>query len=183
MVRRVLSLPLRLGVYFMLLFSAGVSLRWGDALWLAFQAGQLPLWAPLFAPAVFFAFLLVYCLDRFVAVRHRHYPAARAMLQIGFGLLFLTLLLPYHRTQDFRHEPELDTHAEGQEASLILLSHPDHVVRQAACELVHGRVSAQVFARVKDDAHNDSDLHVRQACEQALTRLHPPTTPPQPPTP
>lgn len=172
MVRRVLSLPLRLGVYFMLLLSAGVCLRWGDDLWLAFQAGQLPLWAPLFAPAIFFAFLLVYCLDRFVAVRHQHYPAARAMLQIGFGLLFLTLLLPYHRTQDFRQEPELDTHAESLEASLILLSHPDHVVRQAACDVVHGRVSAQVLARVKDDAHNDSDPRVRQACEQALSRLH-----------
>lgn len=171
MVHHTLSLPLRIVVFVMLVMSACVSLVWGETLWLAFRAGELPLWAPLLAPATFVAFMIVFFADRWIAVQRGHYPASRAMFQVGFAVLFFTLLLPQHALESPMRDAPIDAHADNLEPSLVLMRHPDEEVRLAACELVHGQISHEVFASVTDVAHNDSVERVRQACTTALSRV------------
>jgi hypothetical protein len=171
MAHHTLSLPLRIVVYVMLLLCTCVSLVWGEMLWQAFRDGDLPLWAPLLAPATFVAFMVVFFADRWIAVQREHYPASRAMFQVGFAVLFFTLLLPPHALEMPQERPVAETHAYSLEPLLVLLHHPDEEVRLAACELVHGRVSAAVRASVTEGAHNDGVEHVREACLAALQRI------------
>jgi hypothetical protein len=171
MAHHTLSLPLRIIVYVMLLLSTCVSLIWGETLWLAFRAGTLPLWAPLLAPAIFVAFMVVFFADRWIAVQRDHYPASRAMFQVGFAVLFFTLLLPPHALEMPEDRPIPASHAAHLEPSLVLLRHPDEAVRLAACDIVHGQVSAAVLASVTEGAHNDSVESVRDACLAALKRI------------
>ena len=58
----------RIVLYLMLLVSAGCCLIYGDRLWLAWQDGDLPLWAPLLGPVTFTAF---------VGLRDRSRPAGK----------------------------------------------------------------------------------------------------------
>lgn len=173
MAHHTLSLPLRIVVFVMLVLSACVSLVWGDTLWLAFRAGELPLWAPMLAPATFVAFMIVFFADRWIAVQKGHYPASRAMFQVGFAVLFFTLLLPQQAFEMPTPHPMHDSHADTLEPALVLMRHPDEEVRLAACALVHGQISADVLASVTDVAHNDGVERVRNACAAALLRVHP----------
>jgi hypothetical protein len=171
MAHHTLSLPLRIVVFVMLVASACVSLVWGETLWLAFRAGELPLWAPLLAPATFVAFMIVFFADRWIAVQQGHYPASRAMFQVGFAVLFFTLLLPQHALELPVQNVASQSHVENLEPSLVLMRHPDEEVRFAGCSLVHGHVSEELLASVTDVAHNDGAARVRQACSEALVRL------------
>lgn len=171
MAHHTLSLPLRIVVFVMLVASTCVSVVWGETLWLAFRAGELPLWAPLLAPATFVAFMIVFFADRWIAVQQGHYPASRAMFQVGFAVLFFTLLLPQHVLEAPVKDVPADTHAVNLEPSLVLMRHPDEEVRLAACTLVHGQISHEVLNSVTDVAHNDSVERVREACAAALSRV------------
>ena len=163
-----LALILRVVVYAMLACTAGITVVFGEALWTAFRDGLLPRWAPLIAPAAFTAFTVVYTLDRWFLVRHRGYSQSRALMQVAFALIFLTLLL-----QPQAQEMRLPRPAARQDAAAMLLcEHPDASVRAAACETFSGQVSVAVFDRVVGLSQHDVDEAVRQACILALERLH-----------
>jgi hypothetical protein len=161
---------LRVCVYGMLMVSAAVTVLFGDHLWSAWREGTLAVWAPLTPPLAFTAFVVVYTIDRFLLVRRQHYPVSRALFQVAFGLVFLTLLLP-QQAQELR-APHLE-HLQGPEQpALLLLTHDDATVRAAACELLAGTYTAEVYETVLDRAHHDPEAAVRADCTRALERLH-----------
>jgi hypothetical protein len=160
---------LRMLVYGMLVVSAGAAVLFGDSLWMAYRDGYVSLWAPLLAPGAFTAFVLVYAADRYRLVRRRHYPLSRALFQVAFGLIFLTLLLP-QQASEFRHARREDDALRAP--ALLLLQHSEDAVRAAACEVLAGRFPPSVLERVAQLAHNDGALPVRVACGTALDRLH-----------
>jgi hypothetical protein len=162
---------LRVLVYSMLVLSAGATVLFRDTLWAAYRDGYLPIWAPLVAPWTFTAFVLVYAADRYRLVRRRHYPVSRALFQVAFALVFLTLLLPQH-ANEARHARREDD--QVQAPALLLLQHAEVAVRAAACEVMAGRFPPSVVERVAHLAHNDAALPVRVACGAALDRIHPP---------
>jgi hypothetical protein len=161
---------LRVCVYGMLMLSAAVTVLFGDHLWSAWREGTLAVWAPLTPPLAFTAFVLVYTVDRYLLVRRQHYPVSRALFQVAFGLVFLTLLLP-QQAQELR-TPHLETLQGPEQPALLLLTHADATVRAAACELLAGTYTAEVYETVLDRAHHDPAAAVRADCTRALERLH-----------
>lgn len=160
----------RIVVYVMLVLSAGTSVFFGDRLWTAAREGSLPLWAPLLAPAAFTAFVVVYTVDRWLLVRRHHYPLTRALFQVAFALVFLTLLLP-QQASELRQLRRAEVNI--REPAMLLLAHPEAGVRAATCELLSGRIAGDVYQRVLEVAHNDVAPQVRESCSHAIGRLRP----------
>ena len=161
---------IRVIVYVMLVVSAGVAVLLGDSLWNLWRGGHLPVWAPLLAPGAFTAFVAVYTIDRCLLVRRRRYPLGRALFQVAFALVFLTLLLPQQALElrQVKHQPNVgDKHA-----ALLLLDHTDPEVRAATCALMIGPFATEVYERVGNIAHLDPAAKVRLSCAHALQRLH-----------
>lgn len=160
----------RLGTYSMLLLSAAVTVLSGDHLWAASREGSIPVWAPLIPPAAFTAFVAIYTCDRWLLVRRRAYPLGRALFQVAFAVVFLTLLLP-QQAHELRLAREERQHAPQQPA-MLLLSHSDPNVRAAACALLTGNFAPEVYEHVQTMAHHDQVPRVRADCAHALQRLH-----------
>ncbi len=163
-----LGRAIRVLVYVMLALTAGVTMLFSDRLWNAFREGSLPVWAPLLAPAIFTAFVAVYTVDRWFLVRWRSYPLSRAFFQVAFALVFLTLLLP-QQASEMRVPRRI---SNPEQPALQLLSYPDEAVRSAACSMLSGPPTPEVYNRVTDMAHGDPSPNVREQCGQALERLH-----------
>ena len=163
-----LALVLRGMVYVMLACTAGITVVFGEALWSAFRDGLLPRWAPLVAPAAFTAFTVVYTLDRWFLVRHRGYSQSRALMQVAFALVFLTLLLqPQAQEMRLPRPP-----ARHDSAAMLLCEHADAGVRAAACDIFSGQVSVPIFDKVVSMSQGDDAAAVQQSCTRALERLH-----------
>ncbi len=162
--------PVRLLVYGMLLLSAAVTSIFGDSLWTAWREGNVPFWAPLTPPIAFTAFVLAYAIDRWLLVQRRHYPVGRALFQVVFALVFLTLLLP-PQAQELRASRQPAPHGPLQPA-MLLLTHQDEQVRAAACDLLAGNFSPEIYEHVQNMVHHDPAATVRTDCAHALERLH-----------
>lgn len=180
-----LSRVLRLVVFALLLVSTLAGLFLSDRLWTLWDTGQLPLWAPLAPPVLFFLFMVAFAIDRLHAVRNRSLPAHRALFHVGTSVVFLMLLLP-HPNQDAARSPWGSRQPDGQSAPLqvaapaqYLLHHNDAPVRAATCLLIGAqhrgkgrhKVPALLLELMSDRASNDASEPVRAACQAALARL------------
>jgi hypothetical protein len=158
--------PIRIAAYVMLVLSAATAFFLGDELWAKARLGELPAWAPLIPPSLFTLFVMVYAADRWLLVRRRLYSGSRALYQLAFGIVFLSLLWP-DNIAELRHLRESPTGDRIQR----LLSNSDAEVRAAACELLGLRAETTAYPWIEPLAHGDHDASVRAACSEALTRL------------
>ncbi len=163
-----LAAVIRLCVYGMLVLSAAMTWLSGN-LWRAWRAGELSTWKALAPQLTFAAFVAVYTIDRILLVRRGATSANRALWQVGFALLFLTLLLPVQLSER-RVQHHLDSRLPH--AALLLLGHADVQVRQAACILVANHPSPGIYEQVSHMALHDPDPGVRDHCTAALERMH-----------
>jgi hypothetical protein len=175
---------LRVVVFMLLLVSASLGIFLSEKLWSLWGDGSLPLWAPLGPPAAFFAFMVVFALDRAHAAHARAVSPARAMFQVGATVVFLMLLLP-HQGMSFKalkRAREARRRAEGQSLvapARLLFEHDDEGVRAAACVLLGthvrslGRAHKEplLTAMLAEVAREDPSVGVRRACTQALGGL------------
>lgn len=166
MTQRQTAQVVRVGVYVMLVLSAGTAFWLGDRLWEAVRGGKMPIWVALIPPTAFTLFAMVYAVDRWLLVKRRGYPLARAFIQVVFALLFVGLLWP-HQASEFRAT------RRGQEPdrAVRLLRHKDPDVRAAMCELLGLRVQATARERITTLADDDRSPEVREACRAALSRF------------
>lgn len=149
-----LGRPLVGALYVMLVFSAAL------ALWLRSAPGAAPLRISVAAPWVFLGFVAVFAFYRIGLVRAGRYPASKAFVQVGAGLLFFMLLLPQWQHTFRRHE---STTAE-------LLADPNPKVRALAAEVVryhHDLRAAHLLA----EALGDPDPAVRDEAHRSLVAL------------
>lgn len=166
MTQRQTAQAVRIGVYIMLVVSAGAAFWLGDRLWEAVRSGQMPIWVALIPPTSFTLFAMVYAVDRWLLVKRRGYSLARAFIQVVFALLFVGLLWP-HQASEFR------TTRRGQEPdrAVRLLRHADPDVRAAMCELLGLRAQVGARQHIAALSENDRSPDVRDACKSALNRL------------
>lgn len=173
---------LRMLVFVLLFVSTLTGLFLSDKLWTLWDVGDLPLWAALAPPVLFFLFMVVFALDRLNAVRARSLPAHRAMFHVGTSVLFFMLLLPHPTKNGLRRvvqapqaaDPILD---EGR-AARLLLDHRDRAVRAATCGLLGQTLQdgarpcdRALMELMAHRAQNDSAQSVREACQGALLQL------------
>ena len=159
----------RLVLFAMLMLNAAAAFLFGDRIWQSWREGNIPDWVPLLLPGTFTAFVAVFTVDRWLMVRRHRYPLSRALFQVGFALVFLTLLLP-QQASELKQLKATETGSRGP--ALELLSHSDASVRAAACGLLLGRYPPEVYVKVQELAHADTAPEVRTQCTQALARLH-----------
>lgn len=157
----------RLVLYLMLLGSAGTTLFVGPRLWTAVSVGKLPVWMALMPMLSFTAFVLVYAVDRWLLVRRRRYPSARALLQVALTLVFLTFLWPSQAGQWRSARAQL----RQSDPVEVLLQHRDARVRAAACELLGYRDQQHALELITNLAEADPRAEVRDACRRALENL------------
>ncbi|MEE8410642.1 MAG: hypothetical protein V3T05_13655 [Myxococcota bacterium] len=156
----------RIVVYVMLVLSAGAAFWLGDRLWEAVRDGRMPIWVALIPPTTFTLFVLVYAVDRWLLVKRRGVPIARACLQVVFALLFVGLLWP-HQASELR----ATRRSQEPDRAVRLLRHADPDVRAAMCELIALRAQVTARDRITAMADGDKSPDVRDACRRALSRL------------
>lgn len=191
---------LRFSVFALVLISALVAIALSETMWQLWRPGELPGWAPFAAPGCFAVLLVVFALDRFVAVRRAQESMPRAWIQVGTAVFLLSLLLPQEALEMRRalqRRARATAHGQDETPSNdatpnellpteLLLTHDDDAVREATCLLLgYGG-----WAPGGDDPHaalvldglreqlalvgdNDPSPEVREACIQALGRLRP----------
>ncbi len=149
-----LGRPLAAGLYVVLVLSAVL------ALWLHSAPGAAPPQISVAAPWVFLGFVAVFAFYRIGLVRARRYPAFKAFVQVGAGVLFFMLLLPQWQLT-FRHHES--TAAE-------LLADPNPKVRALAAEVVRYHRDMRA-AHLLVDALRDPDPAVREEAHRSLVAL------------
>ncbi len=159
------SKPLRLVVYAALVLSAGTSLLLGDRLWNSARQGDLPSWAPLFPSITFTIFVVIYAVDRWLLIKKHNYPPGRALFQVGFAIVFLTLLWP-QQADEFRKSETVYS-----DRALRLLKHRDADVRALACEVLGLKGEPGVLPSLELAASSDRAPQVREACKKAASQL------------
>lgn len=157
---------LRIIVYLMLVLSAGASFLLGGVLLNAAREGDIPSWSPMVPGIMFTLFVIVYAADRGLLVKRHHYPMGRAIFQVAFALVFLTLLWrqPNGRADGLPYE------SDGRDYAVQLLGHNDSRVRAAACELLGLRGDPSTLSQI-ENATNDPNEIVRSSCNTAITIL------------
>lgn len=177
-----LSRFLRLAVFGLLFVSTLTGLFLSDRLWLLWDVGELPLWAALAPPVLFFCFMVVFAIDRLHAVRARSLPAHRAMFHVGASVLFFMLLLPRPSKSIASMAPRAQRAAVGgtmeTRAAQFLLQHEDTAVRAATCLLLGNALQDAVapddqplLELMGKHAIDDEAVSVREACQAALDHL------------
>lgn len=157
----------RIGVYVMLVLSAGATFFLGDRLWAAARTGSVPISVALIPVSAYIAFVAVYAVDRWLLVKRRAYPLGRAIMQALFVMLFLALLLP-HQASELRATRDAPNVADR---ALRLLRDTDPEVRAAMCELLALRAQVTARERVAELAERDRSPTVREECAKASERL------------
>lgn len=152
-------------------FSRSLALGWGLFGLLAISAALgligasrihwVPRWLGGAAPYLFAAFLALFAVYRFALVRARRYPAGRALLQVGMGVIFLALLF-VGRT------PRAGVTNRPIEA---LLAHGEPDVRALAAETLRYRSDGLAHARALVNAIDDSSPEVRDEALRSLRFL------------
>jgi hypothetical protein len=165
----------RITVFFALAVSALASFAFGGRLWRAVEHGNLPLWAALAAPCGFTLFVCIYAADRWLLVKQHRYPLGRALIQIAFALVFLTLLWPGQvlHFRQFKRAGKIDRVAS-------LLHHSDASVRASMCELAALQSRTDLLPAVRHIAGHDRDAMVRSLCIGAAHQLEDTETHAQP---
>ncbi len=167
--------PLRITLYVLILLSAVASLIGEPQLARAVVRGSLsPYW--LYLPlAIFSVCLVVYAVDRLVQVHRRRYPVGKALLQVGFGVLFALMLLPSTIAQ------YNEAQATRPSAEVRLLRHRDPNMRVAGVRAL-GFMGATAERRqlLKKLAKDPSD-EVRTTVTNVLARWPAPVQDPRPP--
>jgi len=158
---------LRITIYFMLVLSAGTTFFFSERLWVAARGGDLPIWAALLAPVAFTIFVIVFSVDRLRHIQKRIGSSGRALVQIGVGLVFLSLLWP-EQAAEFKNTRKLD---RARDVAVRLMDHKDAAFRSAGCELIGLRNETRAIESVRSLARNDKTAEVRQTCQNALERL------------
>ncbi len=158
---------LRIAVYAFLVASAAAVFFLGDQLWTAARQGDVPIWMPLVAPSIFTLFVVVYAFDRWLLVRRRASSLGRAVLQVVFAIIFLSLLWPQQASQ-YR---ETMRARQAEDYAVMLLRHRQAEVRAAACELLGLRAQISQGPQIQKLAEADDSPRVRAVCHQALERL------------
>ena len=174
---------LRVVVFALLFVSTLTGLFLSDKLWSLWDAGDLPLWAALAPPVLFFLFMVAFAVDRLHAVRNRSLPAHRAMFHVGTSVVFFMLLLPHPNhgphARAMRQEQSVDGALSVMASAQFLLGHEEDSVRAATCLLLAaqgrkkpaGRPSEGLLALMVERAQEDPSAAVRQACKEAVQRL------------
>lgn len=157
----------RILVYVVLAATVLTSFLTTGPLWDRVRLGELPVWLPFVAPVLFTLFVLVFSVDRYLLVRRRNYPVARAMLQLGLAVVFLAFLWP-RQARELRAAHEIPPLREAAE----LLSHRQPSVRALACDaLARGPGTPDPQAQLEALLERERDPRVRERCEVALSRL------------
>lgn len=173
---------LRLAVFGLLFISTLTGLFLSDRLWLLWDLGDLPLWAALAPPVLFFCFMVVFAIDRLHAVREHRLQAHRAMFHVGASVLFFLLLLPRPSSSiapSARRAPKAAVGgAMETRAAKYLLQHEDTSVRAATCLLLGNALQDAVapddqplLELMGQHASDDEAVAVREACQAALDHL------------
>ena len=170
---------LRVLVYVMLALSALGTFLVGDRLWAAARVGDVPLWTPLVAPGAFTAFVIVYAADRWLLVRAVRYPVARAIVQVAFAVVFMSLLWP-HQASELRQAKAITHEAD---VAVRMLESPNEEVRALACEVLGWRVQISAEEALQRVVRDDPAAQVQARCREALGRLQGATAPPSPVSP
>ncbi len=153
---------LRILLYVVLLISACVSFFFNAQLWEAARQDNLPVWAPVAAPATFTLFVLVYTFDRWFLVKKQHYPVFRAFSQIVLAVLFLLFLLPEQKAE-FQHTREVRTPTES---ARTLFFYNDPHIRAAACNILKHHTHPNIRSMVDKLASEDPSEEVQKACSR-----------------
>ncbi len=157
----------RILVYVVLAATVLTSFLTTGPLWDRVRLGELPLWLPFVAPVLFTVFVVVFSLDRYILVRRRDYPVARAMLQLGLAVVFLAFLWP-QQARELRAAHEIPPLRDALE----LLAHRQPSVRALACAVLAQEGSAQESrAEIETLLARETDPRVRNRCEAALRAL------------
>jgi len=177
---------LRVVVFALLFVSTLTGLFLSDKLWALWEAGELPLWAALAPPVLFFMFMVAFAVDRLHAVRNRSLAPYRAMFHVGTSVVFFMLLLPHpihgpHARAMRRQQESLNGALSLMASAQFLLGHEDDSVRAATCLLLgaqgtpnkrrSGRPPKALLALMADRAQEDPSPSVREACRAAVERL------------
>ena len=146
---------LALGLYVLLLFSAGV------ALW-AQRNPSAPQLVSRASPFIFLAFAVGFAAYRLALVMARRYSAFKAFFQISLAALFFMLLLL----------PQVTPATVATGLPLTgLMADPDPRVRALAAEVAGYRREASAASSVAQ-LLDDPEASVRQAAHAALVRLN-----------
>ncbi|MEO0460164.1 MAG: hypothetical protein AAF219_04915 [Myxococcota bacterium] len=153
---------LRIVVFLALAATVLVTFAINGPLWERVRLGELPMWLPFVAPAMFTLFVIAFSIDRYVQVRRRNYPVARAMIQLGLAVVFLAFLWPQQARELLaaREKPSLRTAVE-------LLRHRHPSVRALACEAL--RADPNGSGAIESHIRVESDERVIARCQSALT--------------
>ncbi|MEL6547463.1 MAG: hypothetical protein AAFQ82_22760, partial [Myxococcota bacterium] len=149
----------RIVVYVVLAATVIVSFLTTGPLWERVRLGELPLWLPFLAPALFTLFVLVFTVDRYIQVRKRNYPVARAMLQLGLAVVFLAFLWP-QQARELRAAHDVPPLRQALE----LLEHRQPSVRALACDALSASLSPEQRAAIVSRLERESDPRVRVRC-------------------
>lgn len=156
----------RIALYAALVMSFVAALLYRSAAWLAFEQGEAQLIVPLIAPIAFALFVIGYSADRYFLVRTGHIPLIRAVMQIGFALVFLTFL----GRGELREYKDANEQRAAADNIQLMLKHREAAVRAQACEVVGYRAYAGAEKLLKA-MRQDPSPSVKARCSQALVRL------------
>lgn len=156
----------RITLYAALVLSFIASLLYRPATWLAFEKGEAQLFIPLLAPIAFALFAIGYTADRYFLVRSGTIPLIRAVMQVGFALVFLTFLA----RAELREYNSANEQRAAADNVLLLLKHREAAVRAQTCEVLgyRGGISSKELIQ---SMSNDPSPSVRSRCLKALTRI------------
>ena len=157
----------RIILYVALVMSFVASLLYRSAAWLAFEKGEAQLFIPLLAPIAFALFVIGYSADRYFLVKSGTIPLIRAVMQVGFAMVFLTFLA----RGELREYKDANEQRAASDNIILLLKHREAAVRAQTCEVLSYREEAEAVTMISGML-NDTSPSVRTRCQQALKRLN-----------
>ncbi|MEO1483401.1 MAG: hypothetical protein AAFU77_14935 [Myxococcota bacterium] len=155
----------RIVLFVVLAASVATAFATHGPLWERVRLGELPMWIPFVAPALFTVFVAVFSVDRYIQVRRGTYPVGRALFQLGLAVVFLAFLWP-------QQARELRAAREGPplRAPVELLNHHQASVRALACDAIGLSATKDATARIRERLEIERDARVVARCEAALAR-------------
>lgn len=155
----------RIALFVVLATTVATAFATHGPLWERVRLGELPLWLPFIAPALFTVFVVVFSVDRYIQVRRGTYPVGRALFQLGLAVVFLAFLWPQQTRELWaaREGPPLRSPTE-------LLQHPQASVRALACDAMRLDLGNDDAAAIRQRLEVENDPRVKTRCQRALTR-------------
>lgn len=162
-----LSSRLRVALFVVLVASAALTLLGPTTLAPALRDGRMqPEWL-LAGPAAFLIALVIFAIDRAVQTRRTGVGMGWAVVRVGFGIVFLFLLVP----KNLREYQTLKAPSAKVELVAEVARSKDARVRQVAMLAAAGGLDdVASAARILTRGLNDSHPRVRQAALDAIAR-------------